>query len=207
MTNVELGIKGSMLENRLQLAAAIYVMDWEKMIQPVGFNWDDSSWNNGDFANGRVFTMGDTMAMGFLNVGDGDLSGVEVEANFRANDNWSFRGAAAIASAKFAAACLDDPVNDFGFDATLTTAQGAPYDCYEVGGNDLPQQPDSTFALSGTYRAALGVEGWDWSARLGIRYADKEFQDVLNLTYLPAYTIVNGSVNFRNDNWNLTFFR
>ena len=207
LTNIEVGVKGTLLENRLQLAAAIYVMDWEKMIQPVGFNWDDPSWNTGDFdPEGRVFTMADTMAMGFLNVGNGDLSGVEVEANFRANENWSFRGAAAIANAEFAAACLDDPVNDFGYEPTLTTAQGAPYDCYEVAGNDLPQQPDTTLSLAGTYTAALGVGGWDWSARLGIRYADKEFQDVLNISYLPAYAIVNGSVNFRNDNWNLTFF-
>ncbi len=207
LTNFEVGLKGSVLDNRLQLAAAVYVMEWDKMIQPQGFNWDDASWNDGSFdPQGRVFGMTDTGAMGFLNVGDGDLSGVEVEATWRANDNWSFRGALAIAKAEYAAGCLSVPVNDFGYTPTLTTAEGAPYDCFDVTGNDLTQQPDTTLSLSGTYRAALGVGNWDWTARLGLRYADKEYMDVLNLGYLPETTIVNGSVSFRNDNWNITLF-
>ena len=208
LTNFEVGVKGSLLGNRLQLAAAIYVMDWEKMIQPVGFNWDDGSWNTGEFANGRVFSMADTMAMGFLNVGDGDLSGLEVEGTWRASENWSFRGAVALANAEFSQSCDERPVNDFGFTPTTTSAEGAPYDCYEVAGNDLTQQPDTTASLAGTYTAPLGVGDWEWSTRLGIRYADKEYlrDDVLNFAYLPAYTIINGSVTLRNDNWNVALF-
>jgi outer membrane receptor protein involved in Fe transport len=209
LTNFEVGIKGSALDNRLQLAAALYVMEWDKMIQPIGFNWDDASWNDGTFdPQGRVFTMADTMAMGFLNVGDGDLSGVEVEASWRPNENWNFRGALALASAEFAQSCDPRPVNEFGFTPTRTTQQGAPYDCVEVAGNDITEQPDTTLSLSGTYTAPLGVAGWEWSARLNVRYTDETARtdDVVNLAYLPAYSILNGSLSFRNDNWNVTLY-
>ena len=206
LTNLEVGVKGDLLDNRLRLAAAIYVMEWDKMIQPTGFDWNDRSWNNTRNLPGGTFSMGDTMAMGYLNVGDGDLSGVEVEARYLPNENWDFRGALAIAKSEFASACLEQAVNVFGFTPTFTTAEGAPYDCVDVSGNDLPQQPDTTLTLSGTYTSPLGGSDWEWSGRLSLRYSDKEFHDTLNLVNLPATTIVNGSLTFRNDNWNLTLF-
>tara|TARA_B100000315_G_C14336762_1_gene477754 strand:- start:180 stop:764 length:585 start_codon:yes stop_codon:yes gene_type:complete len=148
------------------------------------------------------------MAMGFVNVGDGDLSGIELEANFRANDNWSFRGSATFASAEYAASCDARSVNDYGYAPTFTVQEGAPYDCVEVAGNDMPQQPDTTLVLSGTYTAPLGTGGWEWFGRLGLRYASEEYlsNDSLNLANLPAYTIWNGSVTLRNDHLTLALY-
>ncbi len=202
LTNIEVGIKGDMLDNRLRLAAAVYSMEWDMMIQPTGFDWNDPSWNSGMGA----FSMADTMAMGFLNIGDGELSGVEVEATYLPNENWDFRGTLAIAKSEFASSCNQEPVNVLGFAPTLTTAEGAPYNCVDVSGNDLPQQPDTTLSLSGTYTAPLGVSDWEWSGRLSLRYSDKEYHDTLNLVSLPSTSIVNASLTFRNDNWNLSFY-
>lgn len=209
LTNIEFGVKGSLLDNRLQLAAAVYAMEWDKMIQPVGFNWDDNSWNDGTHSpNGTVYSMGDTMAMGFLNVGDGDLSGIELEGNFRANDNWTLRGTATIASAKYGQSCDPRAVNDFGYTPTTTVQTGGPYDCVEVGGNDMAANPDKTLTLSATYRAPLGNGGWNWFGRVGLRYEDITYlnDDTLNLAYLPATNILNGSVTFQNENLTLAVF-
>lgn len=208
LTNIEVGIKGTVLDNRLQLAAAMYVMEWDKMIQPVGFNWNHSSWNDGTYSNGVVYTMGDTMAMGFLNVGDGDLSGIELEANFRASENWLFRGTATFASATYAQSCDPRAKNDFGLTPTWTVQEGAPYDCVEVGGNNMPQQPETTVNFSGTYSAPLGNGGWEWLGRFGVRHASIQYlnDDTINLAYLPATTILNGSLTFRNENLTLSVF-
>jgi len=208
LTNFEVGLKGSALDNRLQLAAALYVMEWDKMIQPQGLNWA-GPWNDGSWdPQGREFAMSETQAMGFLNVGDGDLSGIELEASWRPNENWNFRGALALANAEYAVACDPRPVNDFGYTPDSTTADGAPYDCVDIAGNDIYTQPDLAFSLSGTYTAPLGAAGWEWSGRLNARYADKEYRvdDVVNLAYIPAYSIFNGSISFRNDNWDITLY-
>lgn len=203
----EVGVKGSALENRLQLAAAVYVMKWADMIQPAGTNWYDDSWNDGTWdPDGRIFTTQETAAGGFLNVGDGDLTGIEFEANWLPTDNWRFRAAIAVAKAEYGDSCQASPVNDFGYEPTWLIEDGAPYDCYDVKGNDLIQQPDTTASLSGTYAATLGAGGWDWSARLGVTYSSREYIDVLNLAYMPSRTIINGSVSFRNESWNLTLF-
>jgi len=200
LTNLEFGMKGTVMDNRLQLAVAVYAMQWDKMIQPQGFNWYHNSWNDGTHSGGVVYAMGDTMAMGFLNVGDAELQGIELEGSYRANDNWSFRGAATFASAKYTQSCDARARNDYGYTPTKTIQEGAPFDCVEVGGNDMPQQPDTTVVLSGNYRAPLGTGGWEWFGRLGLRYSSDEYlqDDALNLAYLPAYTIWNGSLTFSN---------
>jgi len=200
ITNYEIGIKGSALNNQLQLAASIYFMDWEDMIQPNGIDWD-GDWNDGSDPVYGEF--GVTGAGGFQNTGDGELQGIELEANWRATDNWRFRAAATIAKAEFSDSCLNV---GWGYENTdLIEDTGKP-DCYRVDGNDLYRQPDNTLSASSTFSNEIGAGGWDWSWRLGVRYSSREYLDVLNLAYLPAKTLWDTSVSFRNDNWNLTVF-
>ncbi len=209
LTNLEFGMKGTVMDNRLQLAVAVYAMQWDKMIQPEGFNWYHNSWNDGTHSGGVVYAMGDTMAMGFLNTGDAELKGVELEANLRANENWGFRGAATFASAKYKESCDPRPAKDYGFTPSKTVQQGAPYDCNNVAGQDMPQQPDTTVVLSGTYSAPLGTGGdWEWSGRLGLRYTSDEWiqNDSMNLAFIPANTIWNGSLTVRNENLTLALY-
>lgn len=204
LTNFEVGLKGSFLDARLQLAAALYVMDWEDMIQPFNTAWN-GAWNDGSFdPDGRVFTNPQTMARTFFNTGDGDLSGVEVEASYRFNDAWSIRGAATIAKAEFDSSCDPAAVTNLEFTPTDTIAEGSFSNCVDVSGNDMPGQPDATLALSPTYRSGLiGNSNWSWMGRLDVRWQDSEFFDSVNLLKLPSYTIVNASVAFSNDNWNV----
>ena len=204
LTNFEVGVKANVLENRLQLAAAMYVMEWDKMIQPFTLSWD-GAWNDG--SNGPVFNGPFVMARTFINTGTGDLSGIEVEANWRMTDNWSLRAAATLASLEYDQFCDPLGVQNLGLPATDTPATGAPTACVEVGGNRLIEQPEQTLVLSPTYRSGtLGNTDWSWLARLDMRYQGDEFVDATNIMGLPATAIFNGSFALRNANWTIRLY-
>ncbi|HEY5623995.1 MAG TPA: TonB-dependent receptor, partial [Gammaproteobacteria bacterium] len=222
LTNLELGIKGGTLDNRLQLAAAIYAMEWEGRLQQTGFDWAGvdpdpvtglcagipGCWNDGSFdPDGTIFNAQQTMSGNIpIPSGDADLYGVELEASYYLNDNWSFRGAFAISSAEYAPHCDEAPVNDLGFTPTSTVAEGAVFDCVDVTGNNLTYEPDTTLSFLATYRAPLGGGDWEWAGRFNIRYANEQYIDPLNLTSLPATTQVNGSITFTDGNWDISIF-
>ena len=146
-----------------------------------------------------------TMARTFLNTGDGDLWGVEVEANWAATENLSIRGAFTYAQAEFASNCDPLAVTNLGLPPTDTIADGAATNCVDVAGNDIPGQPDVTGALTGTYAGNIGG-GWDWLGRLDLRYQSSEYIDAVNLAELPAFTQVNASVAFRNEMFDIRLF-
>lgn len=231
LTNFEIGIKGSALDNRLQLAAAIYTMDWEDMTLGASFDWEGdtvggafvgdpcpagaaSCWNDGTTPNAVAFNGGlpwdqDEVASGmvFINQGTGDLTGIEAEATWQANDNWNFRGAVSLQSNEFAENCAQDPIADFGFTPTRTQADdGVPFDCFDVGGNQLLGVAEESASLSGTYHGALGTAGWEWMGRLGLRYQGRKPMDIANLVWLPSNTQWDGSVTLSNDNWDIVLF-
>ena len=205
ITSYEIGVKGATSDRRLRLAASLYVMDWEDMVQPLNLQWN-GAWNDGSFdPNGTVYNMAFTMARTFLNTGDGDLWGVEVEANWAATENLSIRGAFTYAQAEFASNCDPLAVTNLGLPPTDTIADGAATNCVDVAGNDIPGQPDVTGALTGTYAGNIGG-GWDWLGRLDLRYQSSEYIDAVNLAELPAFTQVNASVAFRNEMFDIRLF-
>ena len=199
LTNFEVGVKANALENRLQLAAAVYVMEWDKMINPFTLSWD-GDWNDGSFdPNGNTFTGPFVMARTFINTGVGDLSGVEVEAAWAATDNWTVRGAATLSSLEYSQFCDPLAVQNLGLTATHTAATGAATACVEVGGNRLLEQPEQTLVLSPTFRSdPIGTSDWTWMARLDMRYEGDWFVDATNIMSLPATATFNGSLAFRN---------
>jgi iron complex outermembrane receptor protein len=207
LTNYEVGIKGSALDNRLQLSAALYLMAYEDAITRTVFNWN-GAWNDGSFdPQGRVFGARDTRTGGtFINTGDQELKGIELEANYFANDNWSFRGTLTLSDNKFTDSCDQSPVGS-GFPADFTVVDdGVPFDCTLINGNTVTRQPEETATVSATYRAALGGGGWQWSGRLGFRYQGSTYRDVMNIMQLPATEDVSASVTFSNENWELIVF-
>ncbi|MEM9208726.1 MAG: TonB-dependent receptor, partial [Pseudomonadota bacterium] len=205
ITSYEVGIKGATADRKLRLAASLYVMDWEDMVQPLNLAWN-GAWNDGTFdPNGTVFNMADTMARTFLNTGDGDLWGVEVEANWAATESLSLRGAVTYAQAEFANSCDPLAVTNLGLPATDLISEGAATNCVDVSGNDIPGQPDVTAALTGTYVGNIG-RGWDWLGRVDLRYQSSEYVDAVNILELPAFTQINASVSFRNELFDIRLF-
>jgi len=207
VTNFEVGIKGGALNNRLQLAAALYAMDWDDIITGASFGWN-GPWNDGSFdPQGRIFTNTGS-GMVFINGGTASLYGLELEGSFRINDNWNVRGALMVASNTYDEFCdAATAIDDFGFAPTHTVADdGVLFDCVQLAGSKVTLGPEQTLALSATYRAPLGGGGWEWSARGGLRWESEIYMDPLNLMTIPAVAEFSGSVTFSNDNWEITLF-
>lgn len=112
ITNFEVGIKGSVMDNRLGFAVSLYYMDWKDMIQPFTLQWD-GAWNNGSFSGGEIFGRNDTRARTTANVGDGELYGLEAEGTWQINDSWDIRGVLTIASATFSDFCDPSVINTY----------------------------------------------------------------------------------------------
>jgi outer membrane receptor protein involved in Fe transport len=212
----------------LQLAAAIYAMDWKDQILGASFDWEGAPvdpvtgtctdeagmpipdcWNDGSFdPNSVIYQDTDAQSgMVFINRGDGELKGIELEATWRATDNLNVRGTLTLMDNIYARNCDQEPVDDMGFAPTATIADdGVPFDCYDVSGNKIEQAADQHYSLSGTYRAPLGGGGWEWMGRLGVRHEGPQFIELANLTELPGITTATGSVGFYNDNWQIILF-
>ncbi|MFL2546810.1 MAG: TonB-dependent receptor [Candidatus Rariloculaceae bacterium] len=222
LTNFEFGIKGNAMDGRLQLAASIYYIDWEDMLlnetfrfggnDPVNGScagvadcWNDGSWD----PNGVIYDEDFTDINGVrVNSGTGELSGVELEANFRATDRWSFRTMLALQNNEYGTNCdlsgADQGNNGFGF-ASDCIVRGVPG--LQVAGNEIERNADTQFTLSTSYVAPLGIgDNWEWTARLGIRYVGDKYYDVINYAVLPATTTTTGQISFQNDNWQIILF-
>jgi iron complex outermembrane receptor protein len=219
LSNIEFGIKGNGLDGRLQLAASIYAMDWTNMILGQDFDWagavaDDvtgcagipNCWNDGTYHPDGVTIFEETDAMAAINRGNGDLRGIEVEANWLATDNLSLRGTLSLMDNTYSKNCDQEPVEDFGYTPTLTVADdGVNADCFDITGNRIENSANKMFTLAATYREEL-INGWDWMARVSMRHQGDQYMDVVNLCQMPAWTTLTGTMSFSNDNWEVILF-
>jgi iron complex outermembrane recepter protein len=210
LKSYEIGTKATLLDRRLQIAASLYYMEWDKMIQQTTLSWG-GDWNDGSFdPNGTVYSTPQTRARTSYNSGTSILKGIELEATWLIDENWTARGAASIASAKYDEFCDPVVVADLKVTATSTVAaDGVIADCADVSGNSLYQQPDETLSLSLSYQSFIGDTGWNWVANVDYRYQSDEysFLDSANLMTLPARHIFNASFELSDDeHWKVRLF-
>jgi iron complex outermembrane recepter protein len=209
LTNYEVGIKATLLDNRLQLAASLYRMEWEDMIQLTTLSWG-GAWNDGSFdPDGVIYAAPVTRARTSYNSGTSTLDGIELEALWLIDQNWTARGAASFASAEYDKFCDPIAVADLGVTPTSTVAaDGVLADCVDVSGNSLFQQPDNSLALGIIYQAPVGNTGWNWSANLDYRYQSEEFSflDSANIMSLPARHIFNAGIELSDDKWQIRLY-
>ena len=222
LTNIEAGLKGAALNDRLQLAAALYVMKWDGRLQRAILDWAGvdpepetghcagipGCWNDGSFdTQGTVYSASETMSGGIVIPSeDADLWGVELEGAYFINDRWGIRGFLAVSSAEYDGFCSQNPVENFGFEPTATIVSGAFFDCVDVSGNLLPQESRETFSLITTYLAPQVPSGWQWAGHLNIRYQGEQYADVMNILSYPAATQVNVSISAARTNWRIDLF-
>ena len=164
LQNIELGIKGSALDGRLQYATAIYSMKWKDNVQPVNLYW-------GPLGLPPPLQDPNDGNRTFVNNGDQKMKGIEFEANFLVGDNWSVRGTLGLLDAEYTDYCDIGLFNGLGGyaesvgKATLNP-DGAFAPCYIVNGNEAKEQPEITVSLSPSFRTQL-------SNGLGLRVAER----------------------------------
>lgn len=205
LTNVEVGVKATMMEGRMFLASALYYMEWDKMVQPYNLNWD-GDWNNNGMG-GTLYAPPFTMSRSFLNQGTADFYGLETEATIRVTDNFQFRGTLVLQKTKYTDFCSIWAVDTLNLPPDRLSSGGmTAFDCKLVNGNQVVRQPKVSFSLSPSYQAPIGGTGWDWSTRLDWRRSGANYLDDANLMKLPSVDTVNISAAVMNETFNIRLY-
>lgn len=217
--NTEIGIKGTLMDNRLQFSAAIYQMDWEHYNQIGTLPFDvvdlyvESAPGNAATDPGAPsylsgLTNRDYSLRAYLDLGSASVTGFEGEARWLLNNSWDISGSLTLSKSEFEEYCDASAVADIGLLATNVVGDGSGvlFDCVDVSGNEFTRQPEIAYALATSYRAALGNSGWDWMARVDYRVVGEQWLDAVNMAALPKTTTVNASLTLSNESWNLQFW-
>lgn len=147
------------------------------------------------------------MSRTFLNQGTADFLGFEIEATYRAADNFRIRGTFNVAKAEYTDFCSIWSVSTLNLPPDRTAASGeTAFDCAVVNANEVVRQPKMTFSLSPSYTTPLGSSGWESSTRLDLRHTGANFIDDANIAKLPAVNVVNISSAFQNETFNIRLY-
>jgi len=134
LNNIEIGLKSQWLDNRLQLNASVYQMDWENIQRGIT---DPDDWT----ANGTI------------NMGDAELSGAEISLTYLATENLKI---------DFSYATSDSELQDDYYQGDLL-GQSDPGDQLGAKGQELAIAPPSKWwiGIEYTMPALMGdVDGW-----------------------------------------------
>ena len=152
-TNIELGSKWDLFDNRLNLTAAVFhtVMD-----------------------NARIVIDNGTTQ----NAGEKSINGVELGFNGRLSENWSLYGGYT---------WLDSELKDTGFVCSVSSRTGCPAPGVWIpspnNGNVFPNTARQSASLWTSYTLPVGL-----TLGGGATYSDKQYGDVANSKWIPAYT-------------------
>ena len=179
LDNYEVGLKQVLFDGTFQYAVAAYFMDWSNMKSAVTF-----------------LPPGATGLQGALISGASDVSGLELQADWRILDNFQLGATLNYTDAAYKDFAISGVNALFG----LSNAEG-----YRVDGNQLPQFPEWSGSLSGTYAGTLN-SNWDWYARGDVLHQGKAYADPSNINWIKAYTLVNFKFGVRGETTTLELF-
>jgi opacity protein-like surface antigen len=209
LTNFEIGSKGVYGGGRGSYSVALYYMLWDKNISGRTLDWDDvtpEGWNAGDWSP-------QSGARTFFNEGESILTGIEFETDFHFNDVWSVGGHLALQDATFDSYCTDEgplyttsatPPFETVLPVLTPEADGVRANCSVVDGNTIPRTSDITGQLYVRATLPNDILGFGTNFRADLRHTGAHFTDDMNLIERQAVSILNLSMNMRNDDLGLT---
>jgi iron complex outermembrane receptor protein len=172
LDNFEVGHKARWLDNRLQTTLALYYMQWR----------------NGQVSNSLFAQSATGSNISFTivtNVGQINLKGVELEADFAATRNLTLSGTLGYADNKII--------------AYVYTPNGLRIrNSTDVTGNQTDQQPKLTVSLSPTYKREI-ANGWEGFVRADYFYKSKVFVDPTNVAWRGASNVFNLHLGASNE--------
>jgi len=175
----EVGLKSSMLDNRLMTSLAVFFADYTDVQIPGSIGYD----TDGDGIN-------DTFAGVTSNAGKADLPGVEFEGLFRANDNWSFGWAIGYLDAEY-----KEFIDAFNVDVSdQAVFQNTPD--LTANGSVTFETPMSLFSMSGNFAVITS---------LSYRDDTSQFEFPILLLDQEAFTLWDLSLVWEDDDgqWRL----
>ncbi len=160
----ELGWKTQFADNTVRLNGAVYYTDFTDLQQGVlDFSIDNSSF--------------------FDNVGDAEIKGLELDANWLPSDNWTLFGSFSYIDSELVS-----------LPPTITNIVPA--------GSDLPFAPEIQWTLGGRYEREY--DSFTGYAQVLATYTDERVSSLVQAARfdLDSYTEVNASVGAKMGNWN-----
>lgn len=196
VTAYELGVKTSWLDNRLIVNADIYYNDYTD--QQIGIQ------RNQQGSGGSVLAV-----PGITNAAKVDIKGFELDADWYMENGLRLTLGYAYTDAEYKSYVQGPPP---GSSAADFAACGVPDGqtssptfraesgnfCGDYSGNAVPKSPEHALNLNAFYSQKFGTQGDRWFVEAATRYRSKRFVDEANLSWTPAYTIVdlNAGVEF-----------
>ena len=194
----EMGSKNTFFDNRLTLNGALFYIDWSDLQGSL---------------SPTVQSQNSNTVIG--NIGDATNYGIEIDGSFRLNDEWSL---------DFGYTWIDPEYDNTDYDAAQRYYYyGCDVDVIPAADPNDPSQPflcgdtnvDGNQLARTSEQQAIGAinyvdtwRGWTVSARLDAKYQSKQYVTPLNVGYIDARTLLNGSLNLYSPNghWDLTLW-
>lgn len=180
-TNYELGVKSTLMDGRLTLNGAVYVLDWEGILLA------------GATENGSLTFL--------QNGGTAQSKGIEVSFDYAASDAFNLRGNYAYTNAELTSDAPDLYTANAFYNIAADDTGG-------VDGDRLPGSPEHQFSLFGDYTQSLN-NGKDIVYRAGLSYTSDILQrvgSIANGETLDGYLLTNASISLQDDDWDLTLY-
>ncbi len=126
-----------------------------------------------------------------------EVTGIEWEANWLANDNWSFF---------FSGAYQETEFQDNLLLSTAANALGFAFDL--EAGNSAANSPDLSYSIGANGTFPLDSSGLLLTTHVGYSYVDERFSTVTNFpsSELGELNLLNLRFGLESDNWSVTAF-
>ncbi|GGX73137.1 TonB-dependent receptor [Litorimonas cladophorae] len=180
-TNYEVGVKSTLMDGKLILNGAVYLLDWEGILLA------------GATENGGLTFL--------QNGGTAQSKGLEVSFDYEPVEDLNIRGNYAYTNAEL----TSDAPGLYTENAFFSVAAD---DTGGVDGDRLPGSPEHQFSLFADYTHGLSG-GQDLVARAGLSYTSDILQrvgSIANGETLDGYLLTNASISYQEDNWSLTLY-
>ncbi len=176
LDNVELGLKSTWLEGRLQTRAAAYAARWRDGQQNTTLSFIVPE------------TGGVNIVSVITNIGAINLQGIELEADFQASDNLVLSGTLGYNDTDIRVFVCGE-CRDIG-------------PSLDVTGNQLPQTPKLEWSASATYTTQLNST-WEAFARADLTYRGSSYVTATNSAVIGSSDRLNVRAGIRKENFSL----
>lgn len=167
----EIGTKGTFMDGRMQMDAALFYIDWQDIVIPQS---DDT------FVPVATFSQ---------NAGVAEVKGLEVSMQGRVTEQFSVNGGFSYTDAELTEATIES------FELFPSFAPDG-----DVSGNKLLRQSKWQGNFSATYTDQL-TDDFDWYARSDFIYIGKQFIGSQNQAIAPARELVNLRLGIESDKY------
>ncbi len=179
----ELGVKSGILQNRANIYATVFLIDWSDLQTP--------STPTGAPINTPTIT---------TNLGSAESKGLELAADIRLTDFLKIDGTLAYIDATYDEGTISARIARARIcDGTVCAANG------DISGNQLPRSSDWQYSLGALLETDLtdGVEGYFRADLVG---QSRQFVSEVNVTEIQPRTLVNLSAGVTRGNFTLSAF-